>query len=173
MAAIPLGAAWEQASQEARDAMDHFLGNTGADRALDVRQILLDSPSARQHWDDTIVELVNLIHGKRFVGTIQLVDKAAHLGGTNGVWVAAVGQYTGWSTATITGSHVNGVFSYDLEFTYNMWDPYDWDPTKLGTPQPSLAKLHLAGMAQQYMTEGSHSVTLSWSEHDTPPNPGP
>ncbi|MCO8123568.1 hypothetical protein NHH03_17620, partial [Stieleria sp. TO1_6] len=170
-AGIPLAAWYLGYSQEAKDAMEHFRGNTGAHRSLDVRQILLDTNSTR--WDSAISYLVGLVHGKHFVGTLELVDKEVHLEGTHGtVWQRAVGEYTGWSTATITGSYVDGKFGYSVTHTYNMWDPYDWDPNKPeSTNQPAMARLHLAGLAQQYMTSGSITTTVTWNEDDPLPTP--
>ncbi|MGB7342902.1 MAG: hypothetical protein WBD20_01705, partial [Pirellulaceae bacterium] len=105
-----------------------------------------------------------------FVGTINLVSRQAHLGSTgSSVWAAAIGEYTGWGGAKVVGSVVDGKVKFDVEFTYHLWDPYDWDPSKrLYGGQPPLARLHLAGIAKQYMTSGTYTTNFSYYKGNAP-----
>lgn len=171
---IPVGAWYRDATPEARAALDHFLGASGTSVTLDVQGILNDSDRARGNWDSAIQDLVSWIDSTEFVGTLNVVDSAAHLGNTgDSVWSAAVGDYTGWTSAQITSTYANGTFHYSVDFVYHMWDPYDWDPTKTQTWQPQMASLHLSGLGQQYMTSGQHSKSFQWTKGSPPAPPSP
>jgi hypothetical protein len=101
------------------------------------------------------------------------MESKAHLGNTgDSVWAAAIGSYTGWSSAIVTGSIVDDEIEYSVQFTYDIWDPYDWDINRGGI-QGSLANMHLQGLAKQYMMTGKHSMETNWTKGSAPAAPPP
>lgn len=162
------------ATAEARTALAHFLDNTGTPVELEVNKILQKSPLARSNWTTAIQDLIAYVDTTKFVGTVELVDRVSHLGNTvDSDYAWAVGEYTGWSKARITSTLVNDSFEYDVEYVYQMWDPWDWNPNSPEIADPILARMHLVGYCKQYMTEGVHGVTLSWRKGSPPQVPSP
>ena len=171
----------------AREAMDRFLANTGMPYDWLLEQMIYHEPQMQQKWKDGLSALISQLESKGFVGTIQLVDVEAHFAGTTGPYVAAVGQYTGWVNAEVTGALVDGKIQYTVTYNYNFWDPYDWNPARGRAPIPSdlssfenfknylvenlpwaLANLHLEGFAMQYMATGTATATFSWNRGEAP-----
>jgi hypothetical protein len=157
--------------------MHRYLAGVGGTVTLDVKQIVLDSDptganAAKAHWDNFVNIVIGLVDEREFVGTINIVETKAHLGTTEGSkWIAAVGEYTGWGSAEVTGSiDEDGDINYSVKLRYDIWDPYDWDPTR-SYPQGDLAKLHLEGLAKQFMMEGNHEKTITWVKGSAPPSP--
>ncbi len=182
---------WFQAqSAPAKDAMLHFLDNSGTTVDYALAPIISEAESMKTHWINGLSDLVSTVETKAFIGTINLTDKVAHLGSTaNSDWDLAIGEYTGWVNAEVEGHIVDNELRYTAKYIYNFWDPYDWNPA-FGGVDPiyvftqggwnavkswvfengpfTNAQLHLYGVAQQYLTTGTHEVVVSWTKGAPP-----
>ena len=163
-------------SPESIAMMAHYMDNTGTPININVANMLNSSPSSLKNYQDSMGWALIYASNMKFLGTVNLTETAAHLGDTTDSpdWWIAVGQYTGWGAMTVsTTLGASGKLHYTLSYTYNVWDPYDWDPTKPGINgviQKELATLHLDGLAQQYLATGSMTKTVEWNEGDPLPN---
>ena len=167
---------------EAEAAFNRFEANTGNPYTLEVDKILRKSSEARSNWTKGMEDLISYLESCSFEGTVDLVDRVGHLGGTgDSDYGAAVGQYSGWTSARVTSQFINGTFRYTVEYRYHIWDPYDWNPFKTITSGNSLtnqaaevfARMHMIGHFKQYLTQGVHTTTISWQKGNPPPVPQP
>ena len=137
--------------------------------------MLRDSPRSLNDYKTSFGYAILRANAMKFVGTVDLNENGAHLGnaGDSPDWYFAVGQYTGWGAMNVkTTLNAAGKLEYTLKYTYNAWDPYDWDPNKpglTGVIVKELARLHLAGLARQFMMTGSVTKTVQWTEGDPLP----
>lgn len=187
MAFAPQSDFYANQSIPAKQAMDRFLANSGMPYTWSLEEIIYHEPQVRAQWKQGLSDLISQLETKGFIGTIQLVDKEAHFDGTSGPYVAAIGQYTGWTSAMVTGSVVDGKLHYSVSYNYEFWDPYDWNPARGRAPLPSdlssfsnfksylsdnlpwaLANLHLEGLAMQYMAIGTQTSQFSWNRGEAP-----
>ena len=165
----------------------HFLDESGTPQTSDVVDFLNDVVNARSHYESEMTAAMQLVSQLEFIGTINLTEINASLEQSGGIWAFGIGQYTSWSDISVTGSlNADGSIHYSFIYTYNFWDPYDWNPNKGGgawwDPFNSiangdrvaqiLARLHLMGHAQQFMMTGeASSDTVEWSNNENPPPP--
>lgn len=152
----------------------HFLGNTG--EAIDdfpVDELVHNTPQARTDYTTQMAAAISLVSSWEFVGTIHLTETTARLGqSAGGPFSLGVGNYTTWGDISVTGSlNADGTIKYEFAYTYNFWDPYDWNPNKDDIKARTFADMHLHGKAKQFMMTGEMTKSTSWSNNQNPPPP--
>ncbi|MGH9904984.1 MAG: hypothetical protein ACRD8U_05285, partial [Pyrinomonadaceae bacterium] len=84
-----------------------------------------------------------------------------------GNWYYAVRDYLAVGSASVK---VFENCEYEMKFTFNFFDRYNWDRGKLvevlGEPvfDDELGRLHRVGFAQEYEMRGSDTVTIIWKQ---------
>jgi hypothetical protein len=176
--------------------MAHYLGNSGSPMALPVDKMMADVPAFKTYVDD-IVRLHQDDWRK------QALDEFKKNGGrpvafpveakqpesfyfaqeVDPNWFYAVGGANTNVTGVVTAvPDANGNPRVSVDYQANVWDRYNWDEGKgvnvgpLDIPDGQMAKLHRAGLAQEFDMSGSSSVKhydLGSSEPNDSPLPGP
>lgn len=162
-------------SEEAVEYMAHFLSNRGTITGVDVKKLLGTDNGAWSDFSDELFAAATFGDSMSHAGDrVYIIDSGAKLvTTTSSRWRTALGQFTAWMDGKV--EHVesriaNGTVQlhHTLKFTWHVWDPYDWDPTNGGFPL-RLARLHLAGLAKQFMVVGEFKGTISWWDGDPIP----
>ena len=185
---------------EASSAMSWFLDNTGIDRVLSVDDIksLLKTNSGRYRYQATLSGVADYAKNVLKDGdTVILASKKAFSSFKKGDddikvydpgqllndcdWFCTLGEASG---AIIAKIKRDGDY-YNMEYTYNVIDYYDWDINRdfalfedvpglksLTIQDAEFAKMHLAGIARSYFQHGKISGELDFSIH-TDPDPFP
>ena len=163
---------WPDASHN----LNHYLGNTGHPRDVDVDGMLQDAPGMRNEAEDQVKERAS-----------EAVAAAKQSGGSEPVtypfttewkhyyvdklesenWFYATGgcHYATAGTVTVyPPSSPDGEWTYDYDYQTHMADRYNWDGQKstqigpLTITDKQLQELHKAGLAQEYDLRGESSV---------------
>ncbi|WP_329623626.1 hypothetical protein OG357_27090 [Streptomyces sp. NBC_01255] len=158
--------------------MLHYLRGTGDVLDLDVNRMLHDDPSFRsgvanihiaqnqEKWRGEALAAFEKAGGDKPV-TVPVESK--QFGGTFGMdtdWYRAVGSYQQNLSGMVTvRPGEGGRPEVSLEYQVNVWDRYNWDPSKQ-TPFPGgivvkdkdMGHLHTVGIAQEFDMRGSSST---------------
>ena len=174
LAASAMAAMWPHASEN----LLHFLGNSGADKEMDLDTYLEDETAIRSQIEDR----------ERLLGKTALA-RAQESGATGPVtfpvqtdWPGVTASSPDWYYGTGSGNYsMNGQVTvhppdadhpewrYEIDTTLHYRDQYNWDGTKQttidlpGVPDPfdptitdeQLAELHRAGLAKEFLLHGA------------------
>ncbi|QCR53781.1 hypothetical protein C1N80_09465 [Brachybacterium sp. SGAir0954] len=166
-----MAALWPDASEN----LLHFLGNSGADKEMDLDSYLGDEPAVRGQIEEQ----------ERGIGQAAL-DRARQSGADGPVtfpvqtgWPGVTASDKNWFYATGSGNYsMNGQVTvyppdethpdwrYEMDTTLNYRDQYNWDGSKstsIDLPGPfdptitdeQLAELHRSGLAKEFTLHGS------------------
>lgn len=155
----------------AADLLSHYLSNTGTKYTnFPVAAMLYERKDTyvdqKYHIDDVLVgtEILTGNYGGSML-TLKSEDGFGTSKSGSGLdWYLALGYYRYFTTCTATRSGS----SYTADIRFKLRDYYDWDPNyngKLdyfGVAPAMLYKLHLAGMAKFFETEGEATITANW-----------
>lgn len=162
---------WPDASEN----LLHFLGNSGADKEMDLEAFLADEPDIRSQIETR----------ERDIGQLAL-ERAQQSGADGPVtfpvqtgWPGTTASSDNWYYATGSGNYsmngqvtvyppdaTNPEWRYEMNTTLNYRDQYNWDGSKSTTidlPGPvdptisdeQLAELHRAGLAKEFLLHGT------------------
>ncbi len=174
-AATALQWTWPNASGNLR----HFLGNSGRPLEQDVDQMLVDLPGLGTKVDRTrselgsealaqareagVTEPVTFPVSTRWDGYYARSDESTN-------WYYATGGFRYSLQGQVTvhpPPSPGGEWTYEQTTTVSTFDRYNWDSGKsteiLGQPisDDELAKLHRAGIAQEYDLYGTSAPSTS------------
>ena len=152
-------------SHEACELMLHFLDGSGSEVGLPMKQILSQDDGIWAEYKSSLDSAVAFVNSLQFVESLEFIESKATLGtSSSDIWRTAIGNFTGWGAGEASATlGPDGKLTYSLEFTYKLWDPYDWNPGGGAFPA-RLANLHLEGLAQQFLMTGTYRTTLTWKE---------
>lgn len=151
--------------------MLHYLENTGLPLAIDLENMVRCVAKARA----ALVEEVR--RAQTFMQTLPIGqhDIVARIATPsriyttdNSDWHFALGQFVRWGKCHVRVDHYRGERRYDVDFTYKVYDRYNWDrgeKTKLlgiEITDEEIGKFHLEGMAREYDCIGGLRRRLSW-----------
>lgn len=159
--------------KNASKLMGHFLGNTGEDYAIDMDTFLKDENALKTRNEELTKALRAcevLAREGESINVYQIEELVHH--NLTGDWHYAVGSY--FTSINVQNLTVNGNI-YTATINYEVTDFYNWDYSNdspvfsgfLGTltnnisPQ-DLHELHRAGEAQEFLSLGEVSYTVSW-----------
>ena len=159
--------------KNASKLMGHFLGNTGEDYAIDMDTFLKDE-NALETRNEELTKALRacevLAREGESVNVYQIEELVHH--NLTGDWHYAVGSY--FTSINVQNLTVNGNI-YTATINYKVTDFYNWDYSNdspvfsgfLGTltnniSPKDLHELHRAGEAQEFLSRGEVSYTISW-----------
>ena len=151
----------------------HFLGNSGEDYTIDLDNFLSDSNALATRNEELTKALRACeelaVEGEQ-INVYQKEELVHH--NLTGDWKFAVGSY--FTSIEIKNLSVNGSI-YSATITYKVTDFYNWDYNNdtpvfsglaaaiVGDVSPKdLHELHRAGKAQEFLSYGEASYTVSW-----------
>jgi hypothetical protein len=153
--------------------MAHFLGNTGEDFVIDMDTFLKDENALKTRNEELTKALRScevLAREGESISVYQIEELVHH--NLSGDWYYAVGSY--FTNINVQNLTVNGNI-YTATINYNVTDFYNWDYSDsnpvfsglLGTftnniSPKDLHELHRAGEAQEFLSHGEVSYTISW-----------
>ncbi len=153
--------------------MAHFLGNTGEDFVIDMDTFLKDENALKTRNEELTKALRAcevLAREGESISVYQIEELVHH--NLSGDWYYAVGSY--FTNINVQNLTVNGNI-YTATINYNITDFYNWDFSDsnpvfsglLGTftnniSPKDLHELHRAGEAQEFLSHGEISYTISW-----------
>ena len=146
--------------------LKHFLDASGTPVSVDLGKLLRDSSAAFAKYKASFDAAVAFVNSLSFTGTVDFTETKARLVTTQGSnWAPAVGEFTGWGGMRVTGTlDASGNVNYIFSCRYNLWDPYDWVPAGRGFKVSTLARMHLEGLGQQFMTTGTYRASLYFKQ---------
>lgn len=159
--------------KNASKLMEHFLKNSGEDYEIDVEEFLNDENALKTRNEELNLALraceALAVEGES-INVFQKEEVVHH--NLTGDWKFAVGSY--FTSIEIKNLTVNGNI-YSATIVYNVTDFYNWDfndsnPVFTGLPAmivgdvspKDLHELHRAGKAQEFLSCGEISYTVSW-----------
>lgn len=151
----------------------HFLGNSGEDYTIDLDNFLSDSNAMATRNEELTKALRACeelaVEGEQ-INVYQKEELVHH--NLTGDWKFAIGSY--FTSIEIKNLSVNGSI-YSATITYKVTDFYNWDYNNdtpvfsgfaaaiVGDVSPKdLHELHRAGKAQEFLSYGETSYTVSW-----------
>lgn len=162
---------WPDASRN----LLHFLGNSGEPLNQDVDRILTDVPRLAEEYEFLVDQYgataIDSARENGLEGPVSFPlstgwesfyigdsDDANWFRAMGGIQFAIVGQVTVYPPAT-----EGGAWTYQTETSFVLRDEYNWDEGKstnilgLDVSDEELARLHRAGMAQEFTMTGESS----------------
>lgn len=114
---------------DAADFMWHYLENTGTDYVVDLKRIIETTDAGRDLYltqRDAAMRFAtkNAIDGKPLSFVSKRLDQYTFQDNAN--WFYAVGNFSGWSKATV----VKSGDQYSMDFDLNFHDRYNWNNGK-------------------------------------------
>lgn len=159
--------------KNASKLMGHFLGNTGEDYAIDMDTFLKDENALKTRNEELTKALRAcevLAREGESINVYQIEELVHH--NLTGDWYYALGSY--FTSINVQNLTVNGNI-YTATINYEVTDFYNWDYSNdspvfsgfLGTltnniSPKDLHELHRAGEAQEFLSHGEVSYTVSW-----------
>jgi hypothetical protein len=152
--------------------MSHYLGNTGADLTIRLRNMVNEVPSAKKLYAE------ELDLAKAFVetlpdGTYNITSDSTGHGydkkSENQNWFFATGGYTIWGKGLARVSTRGGTRYFALDFEYDFYDRYNWDSGKkvvlfgFTITDDFMGEFHRQGLAKEFDCVGSITDSYSWS----------
>jgi hypothetical protein len=157
-----------------KNLLIHYLENSGTAVTIPVETMMMDVGIVRATYEDAMTEAMQFVNNFEFIGTVKFTEIAARLKNTAAPWNFGIGQYTTWGDILVTGSlNPDGTIKYEFSYTFNFWDPYDW--TNKSFPTYEMERMHLLGIAQQFMMTGEMTKSVVWNNDSlvpAPPAPG-
>jgi hypothetical protein len=189
------GADWKGMTDASRH-MAHYLGNSGRPVALPVDRMMADVPAFKTYVDDIVrlnqdgwrkqaLEEFRKNGGRPVAFPVEAKQPEGFYFAQelDPNWFYAVGGANTNVTGVVTAvPDADGNPRISVDYQANVWDRYNWDEGKgvnigpLDIPDGQMAKLHRAGLAQEFDMSGSSSVKhydLGSSEPNDSPLPGP
>ncbi|MDW6063136.1 hypothetical protein SAZ11_40420 [Streptomyces sp. FXJ1.4098] len=166
--------AWDKLNGLSRGGqnLEHYLSNTGTPVDLDVDSMLRDDKPMYEDVEWAIVD-----HQEKWAEqarkeleksgaqtvTVPVETKGKYFGFGDQDWRDAVGTATFNVSGAMTAKlNEYGKPEYYLDYQVNVWDRYSHNESELNLtdpPDPDLAKLQEAGLAEDFDMRGSSSVT--------------
>ncbi len=159
--------------KNASKLMGHFLGNTGEDYIIDMDIFLKDENALKTRNEELTKALRScevLAREGESINVYQIEELVHH--NLTGDWHYALGSY--FTSINVQNLTVNGNI-YTATINYKVTDFYNWDFSDdnpvfsgfLGTltnniSPKDLHELHRAGKAQEFLSHGEVSYTVSW-----------
>lgn len=112
----------------------------------------------------------------RHLFTSRTGESAFNFEGESTDWYFAIGGYTYWGKGEARISPSKWGKHYEVEFTYNFFDRYNWDGDKsvvvggVEITDEFMAKFHRQGLAREFDCVGSVTRSLSWDGDFNPPD---
>ncbi|MCC7338680.1 MAG: peptidoglycan-binding protein [Pirellulaceae bacterium] len=175
---------------EAADFIIHFLNATGTDKIVSPRAMLHAGPADSSNPVFTAYQ-TEVCQAQMFastlpVGTHQIRSTRVSIATANyGSWYYAVNGFQYWGMATVFVTMENGVKTYQMHFTFNIYDRYNWDLgeksitidlTDYGAPDTNnnlitvddqtVGEFVRQGLAREFDTRGAFVEIISWREVD-------
>ncbi|MFF0744052.1 hypothetical protein ACFYVL_27015 [Streptomyces sp. NPDC004111] len=192
---IAEGADWGGMNDASRN-MAHYLGNSGTDMDLPVDKMMLDDAGFEKHvrnlhidknkdeWHAQALAEFRRNGGQPVAFPVETRNEDYSFNKeTQRNWFYAVGSTRSNVTGVVTVvPDENGRPRVGLDYQANAWDRYNWDEGKgvtigpMSIPDGQMARLHNAGIAQEYNMAGSSSVKhydLGGEAPNSGPLPGP
>jgi len=154
--------------------LHHYLGNSGNDYQIDLKDMLREVPRAqslRQVERDLAKAFVETLGEGSHNITSGSVSPGFNLKNQNWDWFYAVGGYKAWGKGKATVKCVSGgIYEYSLDFEYKVADRYNWDVGKsvpifgVTVTDKFMGKFHRQGLAKEFNMYGSVKETLTWSK---------
>lgn len=156
---------------DAADFMQHYLRNTGDDYVVDLKRVVESTDAGRdlyvsQRNATMRFAVKNAIEGEQVSFVSKRLDQYTFQDNDN--WYYAVGNFSGWSNATVTKSGNQ----YSMEFDLNMYDRYNWNKGKSveifkqKVYDDDMALFHKMGVAREFNTVGRLPLTIKWTGDD-------
>lgn len=178
--ALGLGATWPDASRN----LLHFLGNSGQTLEQDVDTLLADVPEFADEVDtrreDIAALAIERARESAADGPVTFpvmtdwagfgYDQFGALEYEDDNWFYALGGWEYGLTGTVTVTPPDGPgdeWGYSMETSVHLRDQYNWDgekATKIGSltvTDEELAKMHRAGLAQEYTNVGESATVTT------------
>lgn len=156
---------------DASKHMQHYLGNTGAELVIRLKEMVENSSEARKHFYNeandamAFAELQSIGQGPGISYGIVGSWTSGYNGKDNQNWLFAVGGYSGAGKGDVK---FLGSSCYEMTFTFNFYDRYNWDYGKYVkiagkvVDDAELGRLHLVGLAKEFDMTGMHSISIKW-----------
>ena len=160
--------------------MHHYFRNTGADKTIDLEEMVTDVPSAKLLFERELA--LAKAHVETLpVGSHSFTSRNAVNGynrqGESRNWYFAIGGYSVWSKGTATVSTSAGGRSYTMQWEYKFFDRYNWDGGKsvnlfgVTITDAFMGRMHREGIAREYNCKGSVSRSVTWGAPVAVPAP--
>lgn len=158
---------------DATKNMEHYFGNSGGNLTLDVEAMIRDVKGERD------VYAAELLMARQFCQTLGVgkhqITSASTSGGyakksESWNWFFATGGYSSWGKGTVLVSSAAEVVNYELDFSYQFFDRYNWDGGKSVTifgvkiTDEFMGRFHREGLAKEYDMFGTMARNIKWSK---------
>lgn len=162
----------------AKNFMSHYLSNKGTQYTIDMNSFLNDAESnyfalnvRNKDINRALRAAEQLAIEGMSLNMNQCMEQVNH--GLTGDWKYSVGSYfSRVNMSNLTVNEVDGVKTYSATVKYTVTDFYNWDEGDgnkvfdLISPY-QLAQLHRAGMAREFLSVGTISYEITWTEGQT------
>ncbi|MEM7016983.1 MAG: peptidoglycan-binding protein [Pseudomonadota bacterium] len=179
-----------QFGQEASDLMIHFLNASGTDKIVQARDMIHAGPNNASNKPlkayQTEVCQAQFFASSLPVGTHHIRSTHVSITTANyGSWYYAVNGFQYWGMATVFVTEENGVKTFQMHFTFNIYDRYNWDLgnkaitidlADYGAPDTDAGMITIddqtvgefvrQGLAREFDTRGAFMEVISWREGD-------
>jgi len=153
--------------------MMHYLENSGTTLEVNLKWMIMNSEGARQHYHSELndamawVEQFTVLNNFKTFRIVGTWTSGQNDPNDSENWFYAVGGYSGVGSASVK---VLLNCDYEMQFTFNFSDRYNWDIGKSATilgqtvRDQELGRLHKVGFAQEFDMIGSDTVTVIWQK---------
>lgn len=158
----------------AKDFLSHYLNNKGTQYTINMSSFLQDSAALNVRNRDlnrALRAAEQLAIEGMSLNMNQCMEQVNH--DLSGDWKYSVGSYfSRVNMSELTVNEVDGVKTYSATVKYTVTDFYNWDEGDgnkvFGIISPwQLAQLHRAGMAREFLSVGTISYEITWTEGQT------
>ena len=158
----------------AKDFLSHYLNNKGTQYTINMSSFLQDSAALNVRNRDlnrALRAAEQLAIEGMSLNMNQCMEQVNH--DLTGDWKYSVGSYfSRVNMSDLTVNEVDGVKTYSATIKYTVTDFYNWDEGDgnkvFGIISPwQLAQLHRAGKAREFLSVGTISYEITWTEGQT------
>lgn len=162
---------------DALDAYEHFLDNTGSPFEFDLGEYIKEDLSgefllnnAKDLTKDSIRKLIKksgvyTVSSSGFRASDNSLEFSAP---TTENWQKTIGEFNFWISASVVVIEEKGLLTYNVAMTIHAEDKYNFNPGQTdiatGIPDSENGIFEITGLAKQFMQYGTHTVKIQWSE---------
>lgn len=151
--------------------LTHFFKNTGNPLTINLAGMLDQVPSARERYRQEVHQaqkFVEALPPGRHPITSRRVQGGYNRSDENRNWYLATGGYVRWGTGLVEVMEGGGNRSYALDFTYHVFDRYNWNGGKqvkifgITITDEFMAEFHRQGLAREFDCWGKCRRFYNW-----------
>ena len=159
---------------QSASALNHFVGNTGSLYTIDAKELVKQSPNAREHLNNNLNLMIAaaekmVMEANSLVITTNALFRATTLSSIEAANTAESDwkQTLGTSNAAMTGIATRSGDQYSMRVNYFIDDFYDWEKGSTASgglvTAGDMYRLHEVGLAKQYRINGRYQIEITWN----------